>query len=142
MRMRTLALMIVAGLAAGCFFGSDDEFHAPIHEQRLPSGKVVKVVSCLLTWGAEHDQRLPDRDAFEIDYISAIPRVPPQELEKEAVEVFELIRPIAEQWGMPLATVTALRSADRTGTWDVFAFNRSASGAWTHTSQAISRNKE
>jgi hypothetical protein len=57
-------------------------------------------------------------------------------------EVFELIRPLSEQWGLPTATVTALRSADRTGTWDVFAFERSASGAWSHTRQAISRNKE
>ena len=64
----------------------------------------------------------------------------PQELEREVLEVFELVRPISEQWGLPTATVSALRSADRTGTWDVFAFKRSPSGTWTHTSQTITRN--
>ena len=141
MRARNLGLLVAAGLTTACF-GDPGAFREPIREQRLPSGKVVKVVSCLLAWGSEHDQRFPDQDAFALEYISTVPRVPPQELEREVLEVFELVRPISEQWGLPTATVSALRSADRTGTWDVFAFKRSASGAWSHTSQAITRNKE
>lgn len=141
MRARNLSAMVLAGLAAGCF-GDPGAFRAPIHEQRLASGKVVRVVSCLLAWGVEHDERFPDRDAFAIEYLSEVPRQPPERLEREALEVFELIRPLSEQWGLPSATVTALRSPDRTGTWDVFAFERSTSGAWSHTRQSISRNKE
>jgi hypothetical protein len=139
--VRHLGLAVVGCLAAACI-GDNGAFHALIHEQRLPSGKVVPVVSCVLAWGVEHDERFPDRDAFALEYVSTVPRVPPQDLEREVVEVFELIRPISEQWGLPTATVSALRSPDRTGTWDIFAFKRSGSGAWSHTSQAITRNKE
>ena len=141
LRVRLLGLAVVGCLSAACF-GDNATFHAPIREQRLPSGRVVKVVSCLLAWGAEHDERLPDQDAFALEYVSTIPREPPQDLEREVLEVFELIRPISEQWGLPTATVAALRSPDRTGTWDVFVFKRSGSGGWSHTIQTITRNKE
>ncbi len=140
MRSRTLGVLLAFALpAVGCV--GDGPFQAPIHEQRLPSGKVVRVVSCLLAWGVEHDERHPDQDSFALEYLSSVPRDPAQELEAEVLEVFELIRPISEQWGLPMATVTALRTPDRTGTYDVFAFKRSASGDWTHTSQPITRNK-
>ena len=55
-------------------------------------------------------------------------------------EVFELIRPLSEQWGMKLATVAALRTPERTGTWDVYIFRRSVSGDWSHEVQTITRN--
>jgi hypothetical protein len=103
---------------------------------------VVEVVSCLLAWGVEHDERHPDQDAFALEYLSSVPRVPPQELEREVLEVFELIRPISEQWGLTTASVSALRSPNRTGTYDVFAFRRSSGGTWSHTSQVITRNRE
>ena len=136
MLARKVGLLVVAGLSTACF----GDYRTPIREQRLPSGKVVKVVSCLLAWGVEHDERFPDQDAFALEYVSTVPRLPPQELEREVLEVCELVRPISEQWRLPTATVSALRSADRTGTWDVFAFKRSPSGTWTHTSQTITRN--
>jgi hypothetical protein len=56
--------------------------------------------------------------------------------------VFELIRPISEAWGLSTATVSALRSPERTGTYDVFAFRRSAAGTWSHTRQEITRHTE
>jgi hypothetical protein len=110
-----------------------------VREQRLPSGKVVKVISCLLAWGVEHDERYPDQDAFALEYVSATPREPSPALEGEALEVFELIRPISEQWGFSTATVSALRSPERTGTYDVFVFTRSAGGKWSHRTQSITR---
>ena len=136
-----LAAAVALVVATGC---SDDSAGSRplVHEQRLASGKVVKVVSCLLAWGVEHDERHPDQDAFTLEYLSAVPRDPPRELEREALEVFELIRPISEEWRLSLATVTALRTAERTGTYDVFVFKRSAEGAWSHSSQSITRNKE
>lgn len=138
MRRGTLALLMVAGIATAC--GADGgESTQLIHEQRLSSGKTVKVVSCVLAWGAEHDQRFPNRDGFALEYIANVPRDPAPALDAEALEVFELIRPLSEQWGLQTATVSALRSPDRTGTWDVFAFTRSSSGTWSHTSQTIKR---
>jgi hypothetical protein len=130
-----LALLV----AAGCG-GEPGGFRSLTHEQRLASGKVVKVVSCLLAWGVEHDERHPDQDAFALEYLSELPRERPQVLEREALEAFELIRPLSEQWGMKLATVAALRTPEHTGTWDVFVFKRSASGDWSHTTQTITRN--
>jgi hypothetical protein len=141
MRAQNFGLVIVAGLATACL-GDKGAFREPIREQRLPSGKVVNLVSCLLAWGVEHDQRFPDQHAFALEYVSTVPRESPQGLEREVLEVFELIRPISQQWGPPTATVSALRSPDRTGTWDVFAFKRSASGTWSHSSQALTRKKE
>jgi hypothetical protein len=140
MRPRSLVVIFAVAMSTGCV--GDSTFRELIREQRLPSGKVVKVVSCLLAWGVEHDERHPDQDAFALEYLSSVPRESPRDLEREAVEVFELIRPISEQWGRPTATVSALRSSDRTGTYDVFAFSRSAGGTWSHTSQAITRNKD
>jgi hypothetical protein len=131
-------VILVALLSTACFGG---DFHAPIRDQRLPSGKVVKVLSCVLAWGDEHDGREPDKDVFALDYLSSVPRDPAQALEQEAVDAFELIRPISEQWGLLTATVTALRTPDRTGTYDIFVFRRSASGAWSHTNQVVTRNK-
>lgn len=140
MRARFLVVLVTVLASSGCV-GSDN-FHAPIHEQRLASGKVVKVVSCQLAWGDEHGERHPDQDAFSLEYLSSVPRVPSQELEREAEEVFELVRPISEQWGLTNASVTALRTPERTGTYDAFAFTRTAAGTWTHTVLVITRNKE
>jgi hypothetical protein len=122
-----------------CFLAACETSRPPIREQPLPSGKVVKVVSCFLVWGVEHDERHPEQDSFALEYLTTVPREPAGGLEREAVEVFELIRPISEQWGFATATVTALRTPERTGTYDVFAFTRSGSGAWSHTSQPITR---
>ena len=136
--MRRLGAVVALVVAAGC--GTDGGFRTLTHEQRLASGRVVKVVSCLLAWGVEHDERHPDQDAFALEYLSALPREQPRQLEQEALEVFELIRPLSEQWGLKLATVAALRTPERTGTWDVFVFRRSESGDWSHTLQTITRN--
>ena len=138
MAARALAAVVALLVAAGCESGG---YRTLTHDQRLASGRVVKVVSCLLAWGVEHDERHPDQDAFALEYVSGLPRERPQELEREALEVFELIRPLSEQWDMKLATVAALRNTERTGTWDVFIFKRSASGDWSHTLQTISRNQ-
>jgi hypothetical protein len=134
----SLGAVVAAAFCVVACFGNDT--HPLVHEQRLPSGRVVKVISCLLAWGVEHDERHPDQDAFALEYVSGVPRERSQELEREALEAFELIRPISEQWGLSTATVTALRTPQRTGTYDVFAFTRSAAGTWSHTIQPITRN--
>ena len=137
MRSRTLPAGILLLLAVACSCSGGDR--PLVREQRLPSGRLVKVVSCLLAWGIEHDERHPGQDSFALEYLSSIPRDPRPDLEREVVEVFELIRPISEQWGLSTAGVTALRTPDRRGTYDVFTFTRSASGAWSHSSFAITR---
>lgn len=65
--------------------------------------------------GIEHDERHPDQDAFALEYVSQVPRERLPDLEREAVDVFELIRPLSEQWNLRSATVNALRTPERPG---------------------------
>jgi hypothetical protein len=79
-------------------------------EQKLPSGKQVKVTSMLLARGAEHDERFLDKDCFTLAFVTTQAEADSQTREREAREVFELIRPISEQWGFKSATLTAFRT--------------------------------
>jgi hypothetical protein len=139
-RTRLLGLVAVVSATIAC--GSEGPFRQLVREQRLPSGKIVKIISCQLAWGVEHDERFPERDGFSLEYLAVAPRVPAQELEREVLDVFELIRPLSEAWGLSSASISALRTAERTGTYDVFGFTRTADGAWSHTSLPITRNPE
>ena len=114
----------------GC--GGSGVFHPATAEQALPSGKRILVTSCLLVWGVEHDERHREQDSFALEYVSPVLASSPAELEQEALEVFELIRPISEQWGFVTASVTAFPEVERTGPYEIFVFSRSASGAWSH----------
>lgn len=116
-------------LCIGCF--GPDNFHQPTNDQRLPSGKTIKVTSCQLVWGGDHDERHPGQDSFALEYVSAFPPSAGKELDQEALEVFELIRPISEQWGFSTATVSAFPSAERTGPYNMFWFSRSSGGQWS-----------
>jgi hypothetical protein len=136
--MRRLCVVLVIALSSGCA----DNFRTPTRELHLPSGKVITIVSCMLAWGVDHDDRLPQQDAFQVEYLSSVPREQSQALEREVLEVFEMIRPLSEQWGLSSASVVALRTPERTGTYDAFGFTRSAAGTWAHTTQSITRNKE
>jgi len=82
-------------------------------------------------WGVEHGERHLDQDSFSLEYVSAVPPTDSQELEREALDAFELIRPVSEQWHFATATVSAFRSAERTGKYDIFAFSRSPDGRWS-----------
>ena len=46
-------------------------------------------------------------------------------------QVFELIRPISEQWGFTTASVAAFPSPERSGKYAVFTFSRSSDGRWS-----------
>ena len=138
-RALTLVVLVALGLASAIAC-DDGRYRTLTHEQILPSGQTIQVVSCLFAWGVEHDERFPERDGFVLEYLSTTPREPLDGLEREVLEVFELIRPLSEQWGLTTASVTALRTPERTGTYDAFAFTRSPDGTWSHTRQPITRN--
>lgn len=110
---------------------ADGPFRAPVCEQRLPSGSTVKVTSCQLVWGADHDRRIPSQDAFALEYVSSLPRSAGDELDREALEVFELIRGVSERWGFTTASVSAFPTDERTGPYVRYAFSRSTAGGWT-----------
>jgi hypothetical protein len=140
--MRTPSLVAVFLAMALSWSCSDGPSRPLVHEQRLASGKAVKVVSCVFAWGVEHDERHPNQDGFALEYLSDVPHERTQDLEREVLEVFELIRPLSEQWRLSSASVTALRTPERTGTYDAFGFTRSADGRWSHTQQTITRNAD
>ena len=103
------------------------------HDQKLPSGKIVKVTSFHLVWGVEHDERNAARDSFALEYVSLNPQAEPAQREAEAREVFELIRPISEQWGFQMATMAAFPKLEREGRYDLYRFDRQADGRWSAT---------
>lgn len=126
---RALPASLLLAFCLGC--DSSEGFHPVSLEQRLSSGKRIKVTSCLLVWGVEHGDRHPGQDSFALEYVTAIPPSAPQQLDREALEVFELIRPISEQWGFTTASVAAFRSVERTGKYDLFVFSRAPGGPWS-----------
>lgn len=102
------------------------------HDQVLPSGKLIKVTSFHLVWGVEHDERHVNQDSFALEFVSANPQADAKEHEQEALEVFELIRPISEQWGFNMATLSGFPTIQRKGQYNIYIFNRSLDGKWSY----------
>ena len=129
-------LLVMMSLFATFLLGCSES--RPVwREQKLPSGRQVKVSFMTLAWGVEHDERFPDQDAFTLWYVTSLPESGPQERESEAREVFELIRPISEQWGFKSASLSAYRTPQRERTYDLFIFKRGDDGKWLCTPSDI-----
>ncbi len=111
--------------------GCSGDFHSVWREQTLPSGKVVKVTSMNLVWGVEHDERSPEKDCFSMEFVSNQPQAEPAAREQEAREVFELMRPVSEQWGFKHAEMAGFPTIQRKGHYDRFYFERGADGQWS-----------
>lgn len=125
-RSRTHAVAFALALTVGC-----SGANRPIwHDQRLPSGRTIKVTSFNLVWGIEHDERDAAKDCFALEYVSSDPQASPQGHEAEAMEVFELIRPAAELWGMRTATLAAFPTLERKGRYGFYALERQSDGRW------------
>ena len=101
------------------------------HDERLAPGRVVKVTSFNLAWGAEHDDRDSHQDCFAMEYVSNQPRADPRARELATREVFELIRPASELWGFTTATLAGFPTTERKGHYDLFAFRRGPDGTWS-----------
>jgi hypothetical protein len=106
------------------------------HDQLLPSGKTIKVTSFNLVWGVEHDERDADKDCFALEFVSANPTADPAAQEREALEVFELIRPASELWGFKAAVISGFPSVERKGRYEIFTFTRGSNGQWSFTRQS------
>jgi hypothetical protein len=125
-----LACLSLVGIVIGLILlnkGGPEIFR----DQVLPSGKRVKVTSCLLAWGVDHSDRHSADDCFTLEYVSSIPASPQSEQDREALEVFELIRPISELWGFDKAQVSAFPSIKRKGAYNIYVFQRAPDGKWT-----------
>lgn len=122
------------GLAGGAvlsllFVGCGDQ--PPIwRDQALPSGGTVKVIAFRLAWGIEHDERLPAQDAMVLEFVASNPDADLKRREREALEAFELIRPVSEQWGFRTATLARFETMERTGSYELYVFTRRENGTW------------
>jgi hypothetical protein len=102
-----------------------------VQKQILPNGKIVNVTGFYLAWGKDHDEPYPEQDSFVLEYISAVPYADKQARDKEALEVFELIRPICEQWAFKQASMSAFPSAQRKGKYERLDFQQNPDGKWS-----------
>jgi hypothetical protein len=105
-------------------------------DQVLPSGKTIKVTSFNLTWGVEHDERDTAKDAFALEFVFTNPDADVTAREREAQEVFELIRPASELWGFKTTFISGFPSVERKGRYDIFVFTRGSDGRWSFTRQS------
>ena len=118
-----IGMLLAAGCGRGIRFGV-------WRDQALPSGRVVKVTQAMLAWNDEHGERHPKGDAFALEYVRSEPDAGLAAREREALEVFELIRPTSELWGLRVATLAGFPAVERRGRYDLFVFRRGDDGAW------------
>ena len=102
-------------------------------DQILPSGSVMKVSSFNLVQRKENKNHKRSKACFALEYASSVSNAEPESKAREALEAFELIRPISEQWGLDTASISALQSSNRNGAYDKFVFKRSADGKWFYS---------
>ncbi len=133
MNFARMSLVLAVASVAGCdaIFGGGP-FRTPWHEETLSSGRTIKVTSFNLVWGAEHDEHTLGQDCFAIEYVMTQPDADAKQLEAEAIEVFELVRPASEQWGFREATVAAIPTPEHRGPYDLYWFQRQVDGHWSY----------
>jgi hypothetical protein len=107
-----------------------DDRDMTFHEHKMPSGRSIKITMCDFLYGVEHNDRYEDQDCFRIDYIMSSPHVAREDQDREALEVFELIRPISEGWTLHKAQVFAFPALRRKGTFYVYSFTQRPDGQW------------
>src|SRR6185369_2092216 len=113
-----VATILTAVVVIGC---GQQVFTPLYHDETLPSGEKVKITSFNLVWGGRpgDDGCTGGSDCLSVEFVSNHPDADPAKKEKEAREVFELIRPTSEQWGFSNAQVMAFRQVQRTGDYDI-----------------------
>ena len=129
MPLRAVSVSLLVIFCVAC--GDASGFRQPTLEQRLVSGRVIEVTSCRLVWGIEHGDRHAKQDSFALEYVTSLSPSARDELDREVLDVFELIRAVSEQWGFSTASVAAFPSPERSGKYDVFTFSRSTDGRWS-----------
>ena len=125
-----LACLLLLAALAGLWFLEGDS--RPIFRDHiLPSGKTIKITSFNLVWGVYHEERKTNDDNFQVEYVSSFAHEDQRALNQEALEVFELIRPVSEQWGFNSATISIFPTIQRKGRYYIYAFTRAPDGTWT-----------
>lgn len=127
-----LTVILVLAALVSLFFAVGPDEQAPSHTVVLPSGKRIEVTMCNFAWGVEHSERDTRQDSFALEYVSTVSQSDLAALDRETLEVFALIRPISELWGLARASVSAFPSITRKGKYFTYVFSRDAGGQWTY----------
>ena len=123
-------LLAAVVVAAFMFLGHDNR---PVfRDQILASGKIIKVTSFHLAWGVEHEERRTSDDVFAMEYVSLVGHADQAALDREILEVFELIQPISDQWGFKRAEISSFPTTQRKGRYFIYSFTKTPEGKWTH----------
>ena len=136
-----LKRLAIGSLLATALLGCSGESRPVWRDQKLPSGRQVKVSMMSLAWGVDHDDRYPDQDSFTLWYVTSLPDGSPAGRELEAKEVFELVRPISEQWGFKSASLSAYKTVQHERYYDLFIFQRGDDGKWLCTPSDIGHRR-
>ena len=126
-----LAVLLAGGTIVALFFFSGPQVRSISHKVVLPSGKAVEVTMCNFAWGVEHAERDVQKDSFVLEYVSTVPHTDLAAVDRETLEVFELIRPVSELWGLDMANVSAFPTVNRRGKYFMFLLSRNLDGKWT-----------
>lgn len=124
---------VLAALASLIVAGCDDQFHTLWHGETLATGSAIKVTSFNLVWGIEHEDREVDKDSFALEYVMADRSPDPVRREAEALQAFELMRAVSEQWGFHTASLAAFPTLERKGHYDSYLFEQQSDGHWSFT---------
>ncbi|HZP67507.1 MAG TPA: hypothetical protein VFB32_14485 [Rudaea sp.] len=127
---RLWARLLISGLVM--LVGCDIRQYQIWHGVTLSSGAVVKITAFNFAWGVEHDERHPRDDCFALEFVTNVANGDEAARERELADVFELIRPAAETWGLTTATVARFPTLERKGHYDFFAYARAPDGTWAH----------
>ena len=127
-----VAYVFGIGSILGFFFFLSSDNTMAFHEQILPSGKTLKITMCNFVWGIEHSDRFPNQDCFAIEYVMSSSDSSQDVQDREAMEVFELIRPISEQWKIDKAELSAFPTLKRKGIYYIYTLERNLHGKWDY----------
>jgi len=121
--------VLLCGLM-GCG-GANPEILERTRKQVLPSGKQITLIDVHFGFGARDNL---GNDSFVVGYVSTDPNAGPTVNQQEALEVFELIRPVSEQWGLKEAEVEAFPTSKNKGSYVSYQFRRAPDGKWSSQS--------
>jgi len=99
-------------------------------EQALKNNTKVKITSIQLVFANQGSTKV---DKFWIHFVMNDPKASPEAAESEAKEVFELIRPTCELWGIDSAEVFSIPAISYKGRAFTYEFNRKKSSDWSFT---------
>lgn len=126
--IRCLLLVWVVLMQIGCETKSGSNSVYNYREQLLPSGGKVKIIGLNLAFG---DRTSGSQDVMILSYQTTFFDPSNAYRKKEAYEVFELVRPMCEQWSLNGANLMAFHGLNEKGDFWAIRFRRGADGKWT-----------